>query len=147
MKLSLLSRGCRKAWRRWRLRESDEPVPPGISGGHAGAAHPEQRLFDPQHPEFVRNPYPLFDYLRNNQPVQRGATGAWVLSRYQDVADALVDARLGNAPSEYATVNRRNRDQYLCARVANDILPFLDPPAHNAPRLAMMNDMRRRLAV
>ena len=49
-------------------------------------------------------------------------------------SDALVDPRLGNAPSEYATVNRRNRDQYLCARVANNTLPFLDPPEHNAPR-------------
>ena len=130
----MLARELRKFWRRQRLQESDEAVPPGDTAGPAAAVHGDRPVFDPQDPGFVRDPYPLFDYLREHEPVQRGATGAWVLSRYSDIAAALVDPRLGNAPSEYATVNRRNRDQYLCARVANEILPFLDPPEHTAPR-------------
>ena len=109
----MLSRELRKLWRRRRLHESDAPVPPGEGAEFAAPAQSNQLLFDPQHPDFVRDPYPLFDYLREHEPVQRGATGAWVLSRYQDIADALVDARLGNAPSEYATVNRRNREYGL----------------------------------
>lgn len=124
----------RNLWRRYRLREHEQSIPAGESLDLTTQARFGKVLFDPQDPDFVRDPYPLFEYLRENDPVQRGATGAWVLSQYRHIAAALVDPRLGNAPSEYATVNRRNREHYLCARVANDILPFLDPPEHTAPR-------------
>lgn len=89
---------------------------------------------DPLDPVFVANPWPQLANLRDREPVHRSASGAWVLSRYADVVAALSDPRLGNVPSPYAVVNPRNRDRYLCADVANNILPFLDAPRHTAPR-------------
>jgi len=83
--------------------------------------------------------------LREHEPIQRGATGAWVLSCYEDIASALVDDRLGNAPSEYATVNKRNADRYLCADLANNILPFMDPPDHSAPRKLISHSFHQYL--
>lgn len=142
----MLARKLRKFWRRYRLQDTDEAIPAGdrsaapIDPGAAAAYR-----FDPQDPAFVADPYPCFDYLRQQAPIQRGATGAWVLSRYVDISAALIDDRLGNAPSEYATVAPRNRDRYLCARVANNILPFIDPPRHAAPRKLIAHSFQRHL--
>ena len=90
--------------------------------------------FDPFDASFVVDPYPLFRYLREHDPVHRSEQGAWVITGYQDILDALADRRLGNAPSPYAVVNPRNRSRYVCADVATNILPFLDIPAHTRPR-------------
>ena len=91
-------------------------------------------MFDPFDDTFVNDPYPVFATLREREPVHRSKTGAWVLSRYSDVIAALGDSRLGNAPSPYAVVNPRNRHRYVCADVANNIIPFIDPPTHSLPR-------------
>ncbi len=90
--------------------------------------------FDPADPSFVQDPYPVYALLRERAPVQRTARGLWAVSRYDDVADLLTDPRVGNAPATYAVVHARNRDRYVCADVANNILPFQDPPRHTLPR-------------
>lgn len=90
--------------------------------------------FDPLDPDFVEDPYPMLRYLRDHDPVHQSPAGPWVLTRYQDIYDALSDRRIGNTPSPYAVVNERNRDRYVCADVANNIIPFLDVPKHTAPR-------------
>jgi cytochrome P450 len=41
---------------------------------------------------------------------------------------------VGNAPAPHAVVHGRNRQRYVCADVANNILPFQDPPEHSLPR-------------
>ena len=66
--------------------------------------------------------------------MHRTPSGAWALTRYEDVREALADARLGNAPGRHAVVGARNRERYACADVASNILPFLDAPDHAAPR-------------
>lgn len=90
--------------------------------------------FDPLDRAFVADPYPYLAELQDRDPVHRSENGAWVLTRYEDVVAALADRRLGNAPSMYAVVNKRNRERYPCADVANNIIPFLDPPGHLRPR-------------
>lgn len=86
-------------------------------------------------PEFVNDPYPTLERLREQAPVFRNPiTGSWILSRHQDVLDALADPRLANAPSPHAVLNARNRDRYVCADVANNILPFMDEPLHLSRR-------------
>jgi cytochrome P450 len=80
---------------------------------------------------FVDDPYPTLKRLREQAPVFRNPlTGSWILSRHQDVLDALADPRFANAPSPRAVLHARNRDRYLCASVANNILPFMDEPRH-----------------
>lgn len=49
--------------------------------------------FDPHDPDFVEKgvPFPLLARIRREQPILRLESGAWYLSRYQDVSDALSD--------------------------------------------------------
>lgn len=103
-----------------------------VVGGAARA--PAVLRFEPEHPAFVADPYPTFAHLREHEPLHRGPGGAWVLTRHADVVAAFADERLGNAPARHAVVHARNRERYVCADVANNILPFLDRPEHTAPR-------------
>jgi cytochrome P450 len=57
-------------------------------------------------PEFKADPYPFFARLRETAPVCRvtlpGRQTAWLITRYDDVAAALKDARSLNALVEVA---------------------------------------------
>ncbi|MGD8601842.1 MAG: cytochrome P450 [Gemmatimonadota bacterium] len=110
----------------WLRRRAD-------SGGPRESAV-EAWAFDPADPAYVADPYPFLEWLREEEPVHRSPAGPWVLTRYDDVHAALEDRRLGNAPARHAVVNARNRQRYVCADVASNILPFLDAPAHGPPR-------------
>lgn len=79
---------------------------------------------------FIQNPYPALRRLRDEQPLHRAANGAWVLSRHQDVMDALANPRLRNSPSRYAALHRRHAQRQLCAEIANNTLPFMDGEPH-----------------
>lgn len=127
----------------------DKVLARGSSADEArqGAFEPLEPLeplepFDPTSPEIVADPYPAYARLRQTEPVHRCQSGAWLLTRYEHVLSCLADSRLGNAPSPYAVVNERNRERYVCADVANNILPFLDPPRHAAPRRLIGNCFR-----
>jgi len=50
--------------------------------------------FNPMDPEFVADPYPMYQRLRTDDPVHHSALGFWVLTRYDDVVAALRDPRL-----------------------------------------------------
>jgi pimeloyl-[acyl-carrier protein] synthase len=91
-------------------------------------------VFNPLDPDFIRDPYSRYKMLREIEPVHRTATGIWVLTRYDDVAAGLMDARLSNRPAPFAVVSPRNKDRHLAAAVANRLIAFLDPPEHTPPR-------------
>ncbi|MEM1223807.1 MAG: cytochrome P450 [Verrucomicrobiota bacterium] len=90
--------------------------------------------FQPFSEEFIEDPYRFFKALRQKDPIHRAESGAWVISRYEDVKNALSDRRLSNAPSPYAVVNRRNSERFVCADVANNLIAFMDMPDHAKPR-------------
>ncbi|PSC06496.1 hypothetical protein SLNSH_04255 [Alsobacter soli] len=96
-------------------------------------------------PVFLENPYPTYAALRVHDPVHRTRSGAWFLTRHADVAAAFGDRRLGNAPAPTAVIARRNRDRFVCADVAANILPFLDKPEHGAVRRIVAGALRARL--
>jgi cytochrome P450 len=53
-------------------------------------------MYDPWSPEFVADPYPVFQSLRRESPVLfHEPTRQWVVSRYADVSALLRDRRLG----------------------------------------------------
>lgn len=120
-----------RAWRSLFGTRRGEPAERGEGPSPAGAGLP---VFDPLDPAFVDNPYPYLERLQDREPVHRSLSGAWVLTCYEDVLAALSDRRLGNSPSMYAVVNKRNRERFTCADVANNIIPFLDAPDHPRPR-------------
>lgn len=90
--------------------------------------------FDPDHDGFIQNPYPLFSHLRQHEPLHMTKHGAWALSRYDDVSAALLDRRLSNEPAFYAVLNRKNREKYVCADLANNTLPFIEGAGHKRLR-------------
>lgn len=89
-------------------------------------------------PAFIQNPYPALRRLRDEQPLHRAANGAWVLSRHQDILDALAKPQLRNSPSRFAALHRRHANRQLCAEIANNTLPFMDGEPHG--------DLRRLVA-
>jgi cytochrome P450 len=91
-------------------------------------------IFNPLDPEFINNPYPRYELLRERDPVHRSDTGFWVVTRYDDVAAGLMDLRLSNKPAPFAIVNPRNKDRHMAAAVASNLIAFSDPPEHTAPR-------------
>ncbi len=46
-------------------------------------------------PELLRDPYPFFQHLRENDPVHWSELGFWVVTRYEDCRRVLVDKRFG----------------------------------------------------
>lgn len=111
----------------------------------AGARPPVFGALDLSDEDFIRDPYPVYAWLRDHEPVHRTKTGGWVLTRYEDVLAALSHPALGNEPSRFAVVNRRNRERYVCADVASNILPFLDGPEHVLARKIIAGAFRAHL--
>ena len=130
---------------RWRRRGSSSACEAGSAVDEPEVALP---AFDPLDPAILADPYPAYAALREHDPIHRAANGHWIVTRYEDVARALDNPSLGNAPSRYAVTNERNRGRYTSANVANQILPFLDPPHHAVPRRlvgrAFNGSLRRR---
>src|SRR5581483_1576935 len=52
-------------------------------------------LFNPLSPDFIRNPYPCYERLRNTDPMHVNTHGAFVASRHADVTLVLRDKRFG----------------------------------------------------
>lgn len=89
--------------------------------------------FDPFDHSFITAPHPRLAALRD-AGIFRCQNGSWIVSRHQDVTEALAHPALLNSPSNYAVLNERNSPRYICAAVANNTLPFLDAPAHTELR-------------
>ncbi len=105
----------------------------------------------------LTDPYPVFDRLREEDPVHwSDILGSWLVTRYDDVYRGLSDPRLGNdrIAVYMGALTPENRETYalLGAHVGN-WLGFTDPPKHTrlrglvreyfTPRLA--EDMRPRI--
>lgn len=50
-------------------------------------------LWRPFDPEFIRNPYPAYKTIREQQPVFKSAHGEWIFMRYADVKEIIRDSR------------------------------------------------------
>lgn len=107
-------------------------------------------LFDPYDREQQLEPYPLYRYLREFEPLQRNEKrGFWVLSRHADVLAALLD------PATFSSAKGSFPDDDP-ARVGRT-LGTTDPPRHDRlrklassaftpRRVAAMEPVIRRLA-
>src|SRR5206468_5078612 len=68
-------------------------------------------------PEFIENPFPVYHRLRSEDPVHESPMGFWVLTRYDDVAGMLRDARFGRKGfdrSEEHTSELQSRSDLVC---------------------------------
>ena len=96
-------------------------------------------------PESRRDPYPLYQELRELAPVLRSSMGALVLSRYDDCLEVLRDPRLGRGtrarlagelpipemPAGFDVDLEQSREFF--ERATNSML-FADPPDHTRLR-------------
>jgi vitamin D3 1,25-hydroxylase len=102
---------------------------------------------------FWRDPYPAYQALRSEQPVQRVRMGdgdVWMVSRYADVRAALADPRLSK--DWRYTLPAEQRTEYPATPLPMMIL--MDPPDHTRLRklvsrsftLRRMEELRPRVA-
>jgi hypothetical protein len=88
--------------------------------------------FNPFDPAFIADPYPFYHRLRAEEPVHRHPFGFYILTRYDDVAMLLRDARFGKAGYQalFAARFGGGDDE---AGPATSML-FADPPDHTRLR-------------
>ncbi len=91
-------------------------------------------------PRFKADPYPFFARLREEAPVCRvalpGGQGAWLITRYDDVAAALKDERLAKDRTKALTPEQAARQPWipgLFKPLTRNMLD-LDPPDHTRLR-------------
>jgi cytochrome P450 len=83
-------------------------------------------------PDFLADPYPVYHRLRAEDPVHRHPFGFFVLTRYDDVAAFLRDARFGKSGYQ-ALIESRFGAGPDGPRLALSML-FRDPPDHTRLR-------------
>jgi pimeloyl-[acyl-carrier protein] synthase len=118
-----------------------------MEGGRAMSQGITTLIFNPLDPAFINNPYPIYAALRERDPIHRSPMGIWLITRYRDVLNALGDPRLSNEPAPYAVVHRRNSPRYLAAQVANNIIPYMDPPRHTTSKKLISQSFHAQLSL
>lgn len=87
--------------------------------------------------EFRADPYPHFATLRATAPVYQSPFGVWMLSRYEDVHQALHGRAIGSDISKSTlyqrTIAERGRAHHVGDQFVRHML-FLDPPDHGRLR-------------
>ncbi|HCF26122.1 MAG TPA: cytochrome P450 [Cyanobacteria bacterium UBA11049] len=89
-------------------------------------------------PEFQKNPYPIYHYLRSVEPIHQYFPRMWVLTRYADAKAVLrdprfcVEKRQNNIQHKSHSLEQRNFDRLVQA--IDNWLIFLDPPKHTRLR-------------
>jgi hypothetical protein len=100
-------------------------------------------LYDPYSHELHDDPYPVYRTLRDEQPLYYcEARGVWVLSRFEDVWEAVHDqATFSSAQGVFPGMGEYNPDQTL------PVMIMMDPPRHTQlRRLVNRAFTRRRIA-
>src|SRR6185436_11935480 len=95
-------------------------------------------LWSPFDAKHISDPYPMYERLRNEDPVHRSQTGEYIITRYSDVKSILKSSnfRSGNR-LEWLTRGVdyfKNHDEdlsHIYKAVCSFIL-FMNPPDHAA---------------
>ena len=92
-------------------------------------------LFNPQSPEFIANPYPVYHRLRAVDPMHLTPIGLYVASRHADVTTILRDKRFGK--DFVGRMSRRFGPQILDEPIYRSMSHWMlqqDPPDHGRLR-------------
>jgi cytochrome P450 len=91
-------------------------------------------LFNPFDPAFHTNPYPLFDHLRQEDPIHKSIFGTWIITRYADAISILNDKRFNvdNLPErlQLKSAYLKEGDLQTLSQTIEQWLFFLNPPDH-----------------
>ncbi|MFJ9153313.1 cytochrome P450 [Streptomyces sp. NPDC102270] len=107
-------------------------APPGTDAEHAANEALAEILFCP---EGRTDPYSRYHRLRDAVPVHRSTLGIWVLSRYDDVFEALRDKRVGKDVHTFLA-GRFSGDweQHAALRKLASSMLWANPPDHTRLR-------------
>src|SRR5439155_25976812 len=94
------------------------------------------------HPDYVSNPYRVYRWLREREPVRRDPTApVWIVTSYEHTLTALKDPRFNKDPFASERLPRGAREQLGMSEGAgarssaeNISMLFLDPPQHTRVR-------------
>jgi cytochrome P450 len=101
---------------------------------HAQTATTEP-LFNPLSPEFIRDPYPHYERLRNTDPMHVTSFGSFLASRHAEASLVMRDKRFGKDYVERTT--RRYGPQIMQEPVIRSMSHWMlqqDPPDHTRLR-------------
>lgn len=96
--------------------------------------------FDPSDPDFIADPYPALNALREATPIfWNETTSQWTLTRFSDVQESLRDRRMGRSYSHlytHAQVGRQEPDPRWASFLQHErwSLLCLEPPDHTRIR-------------
>ena len=99
------------------------------------ATHADEPLFNPLSPDFIRDPYPHYERLRNTDPMHVNAHGAFVASRHAEISLVIRDKRFGKDFVD-RTIRRygpRAMDEPMFRSMSHWMLQQ-DPPDHTRLR-------------
>lgn len=88
--------------------------------------------------DILANPYPLYHKLRSEDPVQwEESLGGWMLLRYDDVANAVLNPTLGSdrTTAYLQQIPQELRDHFQpFVETRSNMMIFTDPPKHTRLR-------------
>jgi cytochrome P450 len=104
--------------------------------------------------DFYADPYPVYDLLRENDPVRQMPDGSWFLTRYADLVAVYRDAKTFSSDKKIEFAPKylhadwhggpaRDGDAPLFAHHTNSLV-FNDPPLHTRVRKLIMVALTRR---
>ncbi|MDQ4069329.1 MAG: cytochrome P450 [Actinomycetota bacterium] len=97
------------------------------------AALAEANLTSPMLPENRSDPYPIYHFIRDHEPVHHAPDGSWVLTRYDHCAAVLRDPRFSTNPARIVDGPDPAAMGPVRA-VGSSLMMFLDPPDHTRLR-------------
>ncbi|HEV2758592.1 MAG TPA: cytochrome P450, partial [Acidimicrobiales bacterium] len=97
------------------------------------AALAEANLSSPMLPENRGDPYRIYRFIREREPVHHAPDGSWVLTRYDHSAALLRDPRFSTNPA-LLTVGPDVEAMSPVRQVGSSLMMFLDPPDHTRLR-------------
>lgn len=118
------------------------PATPPISAGRAEeiAASLDLRALPP---DFYANPYPVYAWLREHEPVKRMPDGSYFLTRYADLVAVYRDAQTFSSDKKVEFTPKYGAGAPLLEHHTTSLV-FNDPPLHTRVRKLIMGALTRR---
>ena len=94
-------------------------------------------------PDFYANPYPVYQAMREREPVRHMPDGSYFLTRYADVVAVYRDAQTFSSDKKIEFGAKYGADSPLFEHHTTSLV-FNDPPLHSRVRKLIMGALTRR---
>ena len=94
-------------------------------------------------PDFYANPYPVYELLRETEPVKHMPDGSYFLTRHADLVAVYRDSQTFSADKKVEFGAKYGEASPLFAHHTTSLV-FNDPPLHNRVRKLIMGALTRR---